>query len=89
MKILLVILVLVCLGLQLSLWMGEGSHAQLARLEQEIQVQRMENDNLEQRNRILYAEVNELKTGMDAIEERARSELGMTKKDETFYLIVE
>lgn len=89
MKILIAFLLLLLAGLQLRLWAGQGSLAQVKRLEDEIAAQEAENATLEQRNEVLVREVDELKTGMDAVEERARSELGMIREGETFYLIVE
>lgn len=75
--------------LQYRLWVGAGSLAEVRRLERQLSTQRAENEQLEQRNRQLEAEVKDLKNGLDAIEERARSELGMVGKDETYYMIVE
>ena len=89
MKLLIAVIILILLGLQLRLWVGTGSYADIARLNDEVEKQSAENAILEARNDELYREVNDLKTGMDAIEERARSELGLIKKGETFYLIVE
>ena len=89
MKILIAFLLLLLAGLQLRLWAGQGSLAHVKRLEDEIAAQEAENATLEQRNDVLVREVDELKTGMDAVEERARSELGMIREGETFYLIVE
>ena len=89
MKILIAFLLLLLAGLQLRLWAGQGSLAHVKRLEDEIAAQEVENATLEQRNDVLVREVDELKTGMDAVEERARSELGMIREGETFYLIVE
>ncbi|MEX2367212.1 MAG: cell division protein FtsB [Pseudohongiellaceae bacterium] len=89
MKLLTAILLLILLALQFRLWSGPGSFANIARLEAEIETQQQDNAILEQRNNVLYAEVSELKSGLDAIEERARDDLGMIRKGETFYLIVE
>ena len=89
MKIVLAVLILILIGLQVRLWSGPGSYADISRLDGRIEAQTVDNDNLEQRNNVLHAEVDELKTGMDAVEERARNELGMIKKGETFYLIVD
>jgi cell division protein FtsB len=58
-------------------------------LEDELAAQRAENENLEARNRLLEIEVVDLKNGLEAVEERARSELGMIGEDETFYLIID
>jgi len=83
------ILFLLLLGLQYRLWIGEGSLAHVARLDAKIVKQNSANDRLTQRNKILQIEVKELKSGLDAIEERARNELGMIKEGETFYLVIE
>jgi cell division protein FtsB len=88
MKILLCILIIVLLGLQYRLWIGEGSVASVHRLHQEINAQRTENEQLQQRNQLLSAEVFALKEGTEAIEERARVDLGMIKKGETFFMVV-
>ena len=89
MKIVIAALVLILLGLQFRLWVGQGSYAHIMQLKARIETQQTENLTLQQRNQRLYAEVDELKSGLDAVEERARNELGMIRKGETFYLIVE
>lgn len=89
MRAILSILVVLLLLLQYKLWFGDGSITEVRGLERAIEAQREENESLRQRNRALEAEVNDLKTGLDAIEERARSELGMIREGETFYQIVE
>jgi cell division protein FtsB len=71
------------------LWLGGGSVRALNMLEVELEAQRVTNQELEKRNDILQVEVVDLKNGVEAIEERARSELGMIGKGETFYLIVD
>lgn len=80
---------LAALGLQYPLWFGDGGALRLWRLEHEIAAQEAENARLRERNAALEAEVIDLKGGLEAIEERARAELGMIKKDETFYQVVE
>ncbi len=75
--------------LQLRLWTGDGSLAEVWQLRGEIDKQQQENYVLSERNRRLTAEVKDLKEGLEAVEERARSQLGMIKKDETFYLIID
>ncbi len=87
----LLILVLICtlLILQYRLWVGEGSLAEVYNLRQEIEKNGAELAALRQRNSALQAEVQDLKRGVDAIEERARSELGMIKEGEIFYQIIE
>ena len=81
---------LILLGLlQYRLWMGDGSLAEVWRLHGQVEAQKEENERLRERNQALDAEVQDLKQGQAAIEERAREELGMIRKDETFYQIVE
>ncbi|MDA0689654.1 MAG: septum formation initiator family protein [Proteobacteria bacterium] len=89
MKILLSTLTLIFLTLQYQLWLGEDSVRSLNMLEDELAAQRAVNENLESRNRLLEIEVVDLKNGLEAVEERARSELGMIGEDETFYLIID
>lgn len=84
-----IVLILLLAGLQYRLWVGEGSLAQVSRLQQQIVEQQGENERLLERNRILEAEVMELKRGMETVEERARQELGMLKEGETLYLLTE
>jgi cell division protein FtsB len=84
-----VALVLVLAGLQYRLWVGEGSLAQVTELKRQIADQQGENERLLERNRILEAEVIELKKGMETVEERARHELGMVKEGETLYQLAE
>ncbi|MTI93735.1 MAG: cell division protein FtsB, partial [Pseudomonas stutzeri] len=76
-------------GLQYRLWVGEGSLAQVNSLNKQIADQQGENERLLERNRILEAEVLELKQGMETVEERARQELGMVKEGETLYQLIE
>lgn len=89
MKSILVLLLFVLVLLQLRLWVGPGSIADLARLDNEIVEQSEENDQLQARNSVLMDEVSDLRNGLDSIEERARNELGLIRRGETFYLIVE
>jgi cell division protein FtsB len=81
---LLILLVL----LQYRLWLGDGSVREVARLQTEIAAQEAQNARLRERNRTLAAEVQDLKKGTTAIEERARTDLGMVGKSETFYQVV-
>ncbi|WP_439861283.1 cell division protein FtsB [Pseudomonas sp. MBLB4136] len=83
------VLVLLLAGLQYRLWIGDGSLAQVADLKQQIADQQGENQRLLERNRILEAEVLELKKGMETVEERARHELGMVKEGETLFQLTE
>lgn len=77
------------LVLQYPLWFGSGSVPAVWRLHQQVEAQRTENIRLGERNKALIAEVLDLKHGLDAIEERARAELGMVKEGETFFHVVE
>ena len=88
MKLLLTALVALLIALQYRLWFGEGSVQEVWRLREEARATRTEMLRLEQRNRALAAEVSDLKSGLDAIEERARSDLGMIGEGETFYQFV-
>lgn len=83
------VLILLLAGLQYRLWVGDGSLAQATQLKQQIAEQQGENEQLQERNRILEAEVLELKSGMETVEERARHELGMLKEGETLYQLAE
>jgi len=88
MKTLLAILVVVIVLLQLKMWFGEGGYRDVQRLAERVEEQARENEMLAQRNQELRAEVEDLRQGLQAIEERARSELGMIKEGEEFYLVV-
>jgi cell division protein FtsB len=77
------------LALQYPLWLGKGSWARVWELERSLGQQQEANARLKARNDALDAEVRDLKEGTAAIEERARAELGMIKKDEVFYQVVE
>ena len=88
-RVLLLLLALLLAGLQYTLWLGNGGHQQVAALRQQVATQQAENLRLQERNGALAAEVEDLKSGEAAVEERARSELGMVKPGETFYRVVE
>lgn len=89
MKALLVILVLLFGYLQYKLWIAEGKVQDSWLLEQRIDVLQVENKGLLHRNNALQAEVDNLRSGQDVIEEKARRELGLVGKDETFFQYVE
>lgn len=74
--------------LQYKLWVGDGSIADITALKRQILQQEQENAELAKRNQVLEAEVKDLKSGLDAIEEQARERLGMIKQGETFYRII-
>ena len=81
-------LMIMLLGLQYRLWVGEGSLAEVATLRHQLAAQRAELHDLQQRNAMLQAEVDDLKDGLAAIEARARSELGLVRKDETYFQLL-
>ncbi|MGB5300435.1 MAG: cell division protein FtsB [Thiogranum sp.] len=83
------LLVVLFVLLQYKLWVGDGSLAEVWDLYQQGELQKQENQRLHERNQALEAEVQDLKQGLDSIEERAREELGMIKDSETFYQIIE
>lgn len=83
------ILLILLIALQVKLWVGQGGMAEVGRLEKAVAAQKRENDELKARNDALIAEVANLKDGEEAIEERARSELGLIKPGEKFYQVVE
>lgn len=82
------ILVVLLIALQLKLWIGEGGMRDLDALRARVAAQESENAQLKKRNEALSAEVQDLKHGQQAIEARARSELGLIKPGETFYQVV-
>jgi cell division protein FtsB len=89
MRIIAVILGLLFIVLQYDLWIGEGSLATVWQLQQGINEQKKENDKIRQRNVSLVAELIDLKKCNTAIEERARNELGLVKKGETYIQVVD
>ncbi len=83
------LLIALLIVLQIRLHVGNGGLDDVDRLQQALEAQRLENEELRRRNAALEAEVEGLKQGEDAVEERARSELGMTRSDEIFYRVIE
>jgi cell division protein FtsB len=88
MRSLLAILLIVLIALQVKMWFGEGGYSDVKRLAARVEEQARENEVLALRNRELQAEVEDLRQGLHAVEERARSELGMVKESEEFYQVV-
>jgi len=82
-------LALLIAALQYPLWLGKGSWLRVWEVDQKIAAQKQVNQGLKARNASLEAEVRDLKQGYDAIEERARSELGMVKQDEVFFQVLD
>jgi cell division protein FtsB len=88
MRIVAIVLLVLVLALQYRLWVSDGGMREVWRLRDEVSAQRAENEKLKDRNRTLLAEVQDLKQGKTAIEERARTDLGMVRSDETFYQVM-
>lgn len=86
---LVLLLLLLLAGLQYKLWYGSGGQDEVAALRAQVVGQRAENARLKARNDALAAEVVDLKSGGAAVEERARSELGLVKPGETFYRVID
>ncbi len=74
--------------LQYRLWFGKNSVPDYLALQEDVTRQEFSNEKLKQRNKLLYADTDDLKLGTEAIEERARNELGMIKENETFFRII-
>ncbi|MCB5225531.1 cell division protein FtsB [Alishewanella sp. 16-MA] len=88
MRILIVLLLIVLAALQHRLWFGQLSVTDYLRQQEEIATQQASNQELIKRNRMLLADVDDLRQGLEAIEERARNELGLIAEDEVFFRIV-
>lgn len=89
MRSLAITLSLLIVAVQYPLWFGKGGWLRVRELDQQLEAQRAQNDKLAQRNAALNAEVVDLKTGLEAIEERARTELGMIKPNEIFFHVLD
>ena len=87
-RLLAILLLVLFVGLQYRLWVGEGSMAEVSMLRQQLLEQRAELEDLGERNAALRAEVDELKRGLRATEARARSEPGMIREGETYFQLV-
>ena len=85
MRILAIVFVLLIVALQYPMWLGKGGWLQLRELNAQVAAQRQVNAELKTRNEALDAEVRDLKQGIEAVEERARSDLGMIRQDEVFF----
>lgn len=86
---LIIVLALMVAWLQVRIWIGKGSLAEISTLETRVEREQAANETREQRNKVLRAEVVDLKQGEAAIEEKARSELGLVKAGETFFMLVD
>ncbi|MCW8333744.1 cell division protein FtsB [Vibrio paucivorans] len=88
MRIFVLTLMLLFGWLQYTLWFGKNGVVEFNSVNSDIQAQHQVNSNLQTRNAEMFAEIDDLRQGLDAIEERARHELGMVKEGETFYRLV-
>lgn len=88
-KILIAVIILLIIHLQYRLWFGDASMSQVQEYQQRLDTLNKEAQEKKERNKALYAEVEDLRKGQEAIEERARYELGMIKENETFFQVLE
>jgi len=89
MKIFIAIIVLLIIHFQYRIWLGDGSLAQIDAYQHRLDDLKAQVEEKRERNEALYAEVLDLRKGQEAIEERARDELGMIKEDETFFHVLD
>jgi cell division protein FtsB len=89
MRLITLILLALVILIQYPLWLGKGGWLRVSELDKQVATAHQKNDELKQRNAKLESEVEDLKNGTEAVEERARFELGMVKKDEIFVQILE
>lgn len=89
MKILIVVLILLIAALQYRLWLGDGGVSEIMAYQERLNDLRLQVEEKQQRNGALYAEVVDLRKGQEALEERARDELGMIREGETFFQVIE
>ena len=89
MKIIAFVLLALLIWLQYKIWLQDGGVPEVLQLQQEVEQVKGEVQQLRERNASLDAEVKDLKKGLDAIEERARSEMGMIKEGEIYYQVIE
>ncbi len=83
------VLILLIAQLQYRLWLGDGGRQEVQEYQQRLDILNKEVSEKKERNAALYAEVLDLRKGKEAIEERARNELGMIKENETFFQVIE
>ena len=88
MRVFTAILLILLILLQYRLWFGKNSVPDYLVLKENITRQQETNEKLKQRNKLLFADTDDLKLGLEAIEERARNELGMIKENETFFRLI-
>ena len=88
MRVFTALLLILLVLLQYRLWFGKNSVSDYLALQEDVTRQQAANEKLKQRNKLLYADTDDLKLGSEAIEERARNELGMIKENETFFRLI-
>jgi len=88
-KIIALVLLVLLIWLQYKIWLQDGGIPEAIQLQQEVEQVKTEVEKLKERNSSLDAEVKDLKKGLDAIEERARSEMGMIREGEIYYQVIE
>jgi len=88
MRVFTVILLILLVLLQYRLWLGKNSVSDYLTLKENLVRQQSANAELQQRNKLLFADTDDLKLGLEAIEERARNELGMIKENEMFFRLI-
>ena len=88
MKIIALVLLLLFIWLQYKIWLQDGGIPEVIQLQEEVEQVKTQVEKLQERNSSLDAEVKDLKKGLDAIEERARSEMGMIKEGEVYYQVI-
>lgn len=89
MRVLIAILIILLCLLQYRLWWGDGNRFELRNFQQQVELLEQEAERLRERNRVLEAEVADLRKGKEAIEERAREDLGMIREGEIFFQVIE
>lgn len=89
MKILIAIIILLIIHLQYRIWVGDGSVSQIKEYQARLEAVKEKAKEKKERNEALYAEIEDLRKGQEAVEERARDELGMIKENETFFQVIE
>lgn len=88
MRIITALLIVFFISLQYRLWFGKNSVSDYLELKANVVRQLDHNEQLQQRNKLIYTEIDDLKNGLEAVEERARNELGMIKDGETFFRVI-
>ncbi|CAG1771668.1 Cell division protein FtsB [uncultured bacterium] len=89
MKVLVVVLLVLITALQYRLWLGDGGVSEIIAYQNRLDDLKQQVEEKKQRNEALYAEVVDLRKGQEALEERARDELGMIREGETFFQVIE